>query len=276
MSQQFIPRTSVEIVSEPPRGRIRHAIFDFDGTISYIRDGWQDFMVPMMVEVLAACGTGESAAELEGIVKDFVAHLTGKQTIYQMIRLAEEVAKRGGKPLEPNEYKGIYNARLDPLARDRIEGLRKGNIRREELAVVGSIEFLGELRSRGVRLYLASGTDIEFVRDEAAVLGVADLFDGGIFGALPNYRDFSKEKVIRKIIADFKLGGPELLAVGDGYVEIENSRDVGAVALGVHTPEKNRYDMNTDKRERLLKAGAHLLARDLREGKAILEYLGVR
>ncbi len=274
--QRLIPGTSVEIVSEPPRGRIRHALFDFDGTISYIRDGWQDFMVPMMVELLADCGTGETAAALEGIVKDFVAHLTGKQTIYQMIRLAEEVAKRGGSPLDPLEYKRIYNARLDPLARDRIEGLRSGRIRRADLAIAGSIEFLDELRSRGVRLYLASGTDIEFVRDEAAVLGVADLFDGGIFGALPNFRDFSKDQVIRKIMADFRLGGPELLAVGDGYVEIENSRAVGAVAIGVHTPEKNRYDMNTDKRERLLKAGAHLLAPDLIEGTAILDYLGVR
>ena len=200
-------------------------------------------------------------------------HLTGKQTIYQMIRLAEEVRKRGGRPLEPLEYKRRYNERLDPLARSRIEGLRRGTIAREDLLVPGSAEFLQEMRRRGLSLYLASGTDIEFVRDEAAVLGVDGLFDGGIFGALPNYKDFSKEKVIRKILDDFGLGGPELLVVGDGFVEIENARSVGAVAVGIYTEERNRYHMNTDKRGRLLGAGAHLLAPDLREGRAILDYL---
>ncbi len=116
---------------------------------------------------------------------------------------------------------------------------------------------------------------LEFVRGEAESLDLARYFDGGIFGALPNYRDFSKEKVIRKIIADFGLGGPELLVVGDGYVEIENARQVGAVTVGIWTEERNRYHMNSRKRERLLEAGAHLLAPDLRDGRAMLDWLGV-
>jgi len=228
--------------------------------------------VPMMVEVLAACRSGESEAELLEMVKSFVDHLTGKQTIYQMIRLAEEVKKRGGTPLDPLEYKRQYHQWLLPLAQERIRGLQSGALRRQDLLVAGSVEFL-ELRRRGVKLYLASGTDIEFVRDEAAALEVDQLFDGGIFGALPDYQSFSKEKVIRKILADFALGGPELLVAGDGYVEIENARAVGAVALGIYTEERNRYHLNARKRERLLQAGAHLLAPDLREGQAILDYL---
>ena len=32
------------------RGRIRHALFDFDGTLSLIREGWQDVMIPQMVD----------------------------------------------------------------------------------------------------------------------------------------------------------------------------------------------------------------------------------
>jgi phosphoglycolate phosphatase len=272
---RLIPGTSVEVAAEPPRGRIRHAVLDFDGTISYIRDGWQDFMVPMMVEVLAACGSGESPAEIETQVKEFVDHLTGKQTIYQMLRLAEEVRKRGGTPLDPFEYKRRYHQELEPLARKRIDGLKDGSVAREGLLVAGSLEFLEELRRRGVSLYLASGTDIEMVEEEAAALGVDRLFDGGIYGALPDYKEFSKEKVIRKILADFGLGGPELLVVGDGYVEIENGRAAGAVALGIYTEERNRYHMNSGKRQRLLAAGAHLLAPDLTAGGAILDYLGV-
>jgi len=268
-----IPGTSIEIAAEPVRGRIRHAVFDFDGTISYIRDGWQDFMVPMMVEVLRACGTGESEEDLQRLVIDYVERLTGKQTIYQMIRLAEEVRRRGGKPLEPAEYKKRYHDLLAPLAGSRIRAIAEGRSRRDDFLVAGSLRFLEELRRRGVKMYLASGTDIEFVREEAATLGVDRFFGEAIYGALPDYKEFSKEKVIRKIISDHGLGGPELLVVGDGYVEIENAREVDAVAAGIWTEERNRYHMNARKRDRLLEAGAHLLAPDLLEGREMMDWL---
>ena len=77
------------------RGRIRHALFDFDGTLSLIREGWQGVMIPQMVEWLLETPDHESEAELTAVVKDFVTRLTGKQTIYQMIQLAEEITQRG-------------------------------------------------------------------------------------------------------------------------------------------------------------------------------------
>ena len=51
---RFLPGTSVEIIREvklaaPPR----FALFDFDGTLSLVREGWPDVMIPMMVEELA-------------------------------------------------------------------------------------------------------------------------------------------------------------------------------------------------------------------------------
>lgn len=268
-----IPGTSVQIVDEPVYGHVRHAVFDYDGTVSYMRDGWQDFMVPLMIEVLEACPRHESREELERLVIDFVDHLTGKQTIYQMIRLAEEVQKRGGTARDPLEYKNEYYARLNTEVEQRYADVRSGARQREEFIVEGAEDFLQEARKRGVRCYLATGTDEEYVKDETRVVRLDHYFDGGIFGALANYTEFSKEKVIRKILSDFDLQGPELLIVGDGYVEILNGRSVGAVCLGVHTSEKNKYHMNEDKRDRLLRAGAHLMAPDLRNGDAILNYL---
>ena len=45
---------SVEIVRQGiSASRAKVALFDFDGTLSLIRAGWVDVMVPMMVEVLA-------------------------------------------------------------------------------------------------------------------------------------------------------------------------------------------------------------------------------
>ena len=79
----------------------RVGLFDFDGTISLIRSGWVDVMVPMMVEILADLKTGESEAELHDLVNEFVWRLTGKETIYQMMEFAEHVSKRGGNALDP-------------------------------------------------------------------------------------------------------------------------------------------------------------------------------
>ncbi|MBN1422118.1 MAG: haloacid dehalogenase-like hydrolase [Planctomycetes bacterium] len=263
----------IDILEEPPRGSFRHALFDFDGTISLIRDGWQNVMVPMMVEILRGTGTDETDEALIAVVKESVDYLTGKQTIYQMIRLREEVIARGGTPLEPLDYKRIYYDRLQPIVEERIADLRAGRADPDAFMLAGARPFLEALRALGLRLYLASGTDIECVRDEASVLGIAGLFDGGVYGALPNFKDFSKEKVVRGIIADHGLHGPELLSVGDGYVEIENAREVGAVALGVVSPENNRYDMNKHKRERLIRAGAHILIDDFRQGEEVIAYL---
>ena len=39
-------------------------VFDFDGTLSLIREGWPEIMVPMMVEVLQQTGTDESPEQL--------------------------------------------------------------------------------------------------------------------------------------------------------------------------------------------------------------------
>lgn len=266
--------TAIEIHREIDVDNISHVVFDFDGTISLIRDGWQNVMVPMMVDFLQTeTDTTEPSAELEEIVVEFVDRLTGKQTIYQMMQLGEEIAKRGGTPQEPLAYKDAYNRRLLPVVEERIAGLAAGTLSAEPLRVPMSLEFLRSLREMGITCYLASGTDVEFVRNEAALLGVADFFNGGIFGALREYQKFSKAMVIQKILTDFGLSGSELLIVGDGYVEIENAKAVGAIAVGVASVEDNVYNMNADKRERLIRAGADIIIPDFRDGARLLEYL---
>ena len=274
MKHHFLDNTSIEIHREIQTGNIRHVVFDFDGTISLIRDGWQNVMVPMMVECLQTeTDTTETEAELEALVVEFVDRLTGKQTIYQMMQLSEEIEKRGGTPKEPLAYKDEYNRRLLPVVEDRIAGLTAGTLSAEPLRVLKSLEFLQSLREIGIHCYLASGTDVEFVKNEASLLGVAPYFDGGIFGALREYKKFSKAMVIQKILTDFELSGSELLIIGDGYVEIENAKAVGAIAVGVASVEDNRYNMNADKRERLIRAGADMIIPDFQEGEQLLSYL---
>jgi phosphoglycolate phosphatase-like HAD superfamily hydrolase len=254
------------------RGRIRHALFDFDGTLSLIREGWQGVMIPMMVELLGETPRAEDTSQIEAVVKEFVARLTGKQTIYQMIQLAEEISKRGGTPREPLEYKYLYLRRLNERIAGRIEGLKAGRVVADELMVPGSRSILEAMRARGVRCYLASGTDEPFVLDEAAALGLTPYF-AGIYGAKDDYKTFSKRIVIDRIIAEHALAGPEFVAFGDGYVEIEDTKRVGGIAVGAATDEARRAGIDEWKRQRLIEAGADIIVADFCEQEQLVRYL---
>ncbi len=139
-----------------PRGRFRSVLFDFDGTLSLIREGWPQVMIPMMIEFLQQTQTSETYEQLHHAVEDFVMRLNGRQTIYQMMQLAEEISKRGGKPLDPLEYKREYHDRLLRRIQARLDDLAGHRATPDEWTVPGSHALLENLRQRGVTLYLAS------------------------------------------------------------------------------------------------------------------------
>lgn len=258
-----------------PRGEFRAVLFDFDGTLSLIRRNWPQVMIPMMVDVLAATGTGETRDQLFAQVEEFVMRLNGRQTIYQMIQLADEVRARGATPREPLEYKEQYHELLYRDVGQRVEGLKSGTLRPADLTVPESHRLLGALRERGLELYLASGTDLKYVRDEAQALEVAEFFGPHIYGALDDYQNFSKQMIIDRIIADMGVAGHQVLAFGDGFVEIEETRKVGGVAIGVASEEERREGINQGKRGRLIRAGADIIIGDYRCQERLLEVLGI-
>jgi phosphoglycolate phosphatase len=234
----------------------RVVLFDFDGTLSVIRSGWMNVMVPMMVEILADLKTGESEEQLRGLVEEFVWRLTGKETIYQMIAFAEAVQARGGKSLEPAAYKQMYLDRLWQKIESRVEGLRKGQVDPEQYLVPGSRALLERLKDRGMKMYLASGTDEIYMKEEARLLGVTKYFDGGVYGALDDYKSFSKAILIQRILSTAEFQGNQFLGFGDGYVEIEEVKNVGGVAVGVASEEPACAKVDQWKRERLIGVGA--------------------
>jgi len=273
MTMSFLPGTSIEILNPHLEwGHIRHALFDFDGTISLIREGWQQVMIPMMVEILLGLQTGETEKQLTDLVREFVDRLTGRQTIYQMIRLCEEVRQRGGEPLDPLEYKWIYLDRLWEHIKGRIAALKDGQAMPEQMMVPGALDMLEGMRTRGVACYLASGTDQPYVFDEAAALGITPYF-AGIYGALDDYKSYSKQMVIERIINENHLSGNEFVVFGDGYVEIEDVKAVAGIAVGVATNEATRCGVNEWKRNRLIQAGADVIIPDFREHERLLAYL---
>ena len=272
---RFLPGSNVEVV-RPLKGSAaaKHVLFDFDGTLSLIRQGWPEVMVPMMVEVLQATGTRESPQSLHDLVFEFVMQLNGKQTIYQMIRLAEEVCKRGGSPQQPLAYKQLYHDRLMQRIAGRREALRCGSAARDEMLVPHSLEILEGLRGRGVELYLASGTDERYVLDEVRLLGLDHYFGPHIYGARDDYRAFSKAKVIGRILSQNRVEGDSLLGFGDGYVEIRNVKSAGGTAVAVASDEAGRSGKpDAWKRSRLIGVGADLVIPDFRDWRLLLRYL---
>ncbi len=262
--------------------RIRHGIsarkthvvlFDFDGTISLIRAGWVEVMVPMMVEILLDLKTGESEEALRAEVSEFVARLTGKQTMYQMIALADAVSSRGGTPLDPLEYKRRYLDLLHARIAYRIEELANGSASPEKYLVPGARALLEALHARGLKMFVASGTDEPYMRREADLLDVARYFDGRVYGALDDYKSFSKKILIQRLISAAECAGENLLVFGDGFVEIENVKEVGGVAVGVATDEPECRKVDEWKRERLVNAGADFIVPNFADHEELLATL---
>jgi phosphoglycolate phosphatase len=269
-----LPATHIEIIRPvAARGRVRSVLLDFDGTLSLIREGWQQVMVPMMVEVLRETPRCEDEETVAGVAAAFVEELTGKQTIYQMIRLGEEVEKRGGAACDPLDYKREYLRRLSERIKDRLADLESGRAQPDDFLVPGARPFLEGLVARGASLYLASGTDHADVLREATLLDLPRYFGDRIFGARDRYWEFSKAKLIEEMLRTHDLRGPELLGVGDGFVEIENTRAAGGTAIGVASDEARREGVDEWKRRRLTAAGADIIIPDFREHEALLGYL---
>jgi phosphoglycolate phosphatase len=272
---RFLPGTSVEIVREVQLAAApRFALFDFDGTLSLVREGWPDVMIPMMVEELAATGTPESRTQLAALARNFVMELNGKQTIYQMIRLAEEIRLRQGSPRDPLAYKQEYHDRLMARIAARRTALESGKTRPEELLVPGASAALRLLQERGLELYLASGTDENYVREEVELLGLTPFFGKHIYGAIDDHRKFSKQMVIERILRENNVEGARLIGLGDGYVEIDNIKTAGGTAIAVASDEAGRSGKPDPwKRDRLIGVGADLVIPDFREFPAVCDYL---
>jgi phosphoglycolate phosphatase-like HAD superfamily hydrolase len=257
-----------------PRPEISHVLFDFDGTLSLIRQGWPEVMVPMFVEALPP-RPGETEETLRAMVLNDIMRLNGKQTIYQMIQLADRIRERGGEPNEPLWYKHEYLRRLDRHIGARTGGLAGASIRPDDLLVHGARALLEHLQGLGLSLYLASGTDEYAVKREADWLDISRYFDDHIYGAVDDYKTFSKKIVIERLLREHAITGEQLLAFGDGYVEIENTKQAGGLAVAVASDEANNGSGRVDewKRRRLLGVGADAVIPDFRDAIPLVDYL---
>lgn len=256
---------------KPPRA----ILFDFDGTLSTLRSGWEAVMRPLMLETIDPAGAEGPA--LAQAIDAYIDSSTGIQTIYQMQWLREEVLRRGHSPqvLDAWDYKDEYNRRLMQAICRCIDDVRTGRVPREAHLLEGSVALLDALRAYGIPLYVASGTDDADVKNEAQVLCLTPYFTR-IAGAPHRRADCSKEAVLRALIAEGGLAGNDLLVIGDGKVEIALGREVGARTLGVASDEAARQGINPVKEARLTKAGADWIVGDYTDTEGVLRWMGLQ
>jgi phosphoglycolate phosphatase len=258
----------------PRRPPPRLAVFDFDGTLSLIRGGWTDVMVGMMVEHLVQTPDADDETNVRARVTDFVLDLNGQPTIFQMQRFTDELRRYGGTPDPPEAYHREYLRRLSVRIDGRKAAIREGRSTPDDLLVLGTRTLLQALADRGVELTLASGTEIEFVREEAAVLQIDHFFEGRIYGPGANPRAFSKLGVMQDALDRHRATGELLLGFGDGVAETEIVHGLGGTAIGVASDEVGRSGQPVPwKRTRLIDAGAHVVVPDYAATDELLAWL---
>ncbi len=275
----------VEVIRVIPDELRTCAIFDHDGTISVLREGWEPVMFRLMVD--AILGGDRSSLPphrirvVEERVRGFIDETTGIQSIEQMHGLVELIHEFSLCPasdiLEPIEYKKRYLERLDARIEARLEGLQSGALSVEDFTIKGSVAFVQGLRRAGVTVFLASGSDHANVVNEASALGYAELFDGGIYGSVDDIANDPKRVVLETILT--RLGeqhARQVVTFGDGPVEMRETLKRGGLAVGVASDEVRRYGLNPRKRTRLIEAGAAVVVGDFAKPDLILRLTGLK
>ena len=281
----YLPNTEIEIINKwEEKPQIKHAIFDHDGTISTLREGWELIMGPMMIKAILGDKFLEADESLYPKVKarsdEFIDKTTGIQTLVQMKGLIELIREFGCVPedkiLDEFGYKQIYNDELLIMVKVREEKFLKGELSLEDFTLKNAVPFLQKLHDAGVKLYLASGTDETDVKSEARVLGYDHLFEGRIYGAVGDITKEAKKIVLDRILDSIGESAFGTIATfGDGPVEMRETKKRDGIAIGIASNELRRYGLNENKRTRLIKAGADIIVPDFSQIPQLLSLLNI-
>ena len=285
-SARYHGDSGIEIVSTPPpAGPVTHVLFDNDGTLSVLRQGWDESMESMMVRSILGDSRHRADERLHRRVQErvrkYIDMTTGIQTLAQMQGLVELVREFGLVPdadvKSAEGYKSLYGQELNALVSPRIAKLESGELDAESFVLQGARALLKALHAAGVKLFLASGADESYVRADAKALGYAAHFEGRIHGAVGDVKIEAKKIVLETILSEIRTARAGLfITFGDGPVEIRETKRRGGYAVGVASDEVRRSGWNWSKRTRLIEAGADLVVPDFSRTETLLELLGVR
>jgi phosphoglycolate phosphatase len=262
---------NVEWINESPhRIHATHVIFDFDGTLSWLRSGWPDVMARLFAGFIQ--GPAANFPETRIRLRREILALNGRPSIYQIRRFEEMASELNATPPPAEQLLQIYLRRLDDVIQQRAGAVMSGATPAETFVIAGALPLLRELSQRGLKLFILSGTAELDVRREVELLGLKSFFEDRIHGSAPG-REFSKKQVIDRIIDKEGISGSQLFSFGDGPVETAFTKAVGGKAVGVASDENVNGSgcVDPDKREHLIRAGVDAIIPDYRNTRWILD-----
>jgi FMN phosphatase YigB (HAD superfamily) len=253
---------------------LSHIVFDFDGTLSWLRHGWPAMMRDLFREHVPR-QNGESSEALDELLEREILNLNGQPTIFQMRRCCELIALRGGTAPDPESLRIEYQRRLDEAIARRTQRIRSGQAHADDYLLFGARPFLSYLSQQGLTLAILSSTVVERVQEEAQLLDIAPFFGRHIYGGVGDPLLFSKRAVFERLLREEGIEAAALVSFGDGPVEIADTRQLGGIAIGVCSDEHVNGSgvCHPLKQRQLAEAGAHCLVPDFRDCIQLIELL---
>jgi phosphoglycolate phosphatase len=161
---------------------ITHVIFDFDGTLSWLRHGWPDIMIDLFCDFVPT--------ELQGFInfrneiRRDVLRLNGKPSIHQITAFCERAGRLGINTPDRESLLRSYSVRLAAVVSERIQMLESAEAKPADFVIAGAFDLLAMLKARKLTLIILSGTIEADVKREAALLGLAPFFGKHILFAV--------------------------------------------------------------------------------------------
>ena len=178
---------------------IKYLFFDFDGTVSDVRELAED----CLVEVFDEHGFKFNRKKAKKLLGTKMP----------------EIFKKLGLHLSfvDNARKKFY--------KKMIKGVEEG---KAKLCV--SVKPLWKLKKRGCKFVVISNSETRFIKTSMRKLGIDKLF-GEVYGA----KKFgTKDELLEKLFKKYKIRPCEAAYIGDRFSDIEYAREAGCWAIAIH------------------------------------------
>ena len=258
-----------------PRPEISHVLFDFDGTLSLIRQGWPEVMVPMFVEALPRLpGETEDDVRAAGARRHHAAQRQADDLSDDPARRADPRARRPS----PTSRSGTSTSTCGGWKRTSAPappGSPSGAIRPTSCWSTAPGRCWSTCATAAFRsTWPAAPTNPpSSARPNCSTSPATSAATST--GPSTTTSSFPRRWSSTASCSEHGITGRQLLSFGDGYVEIENTKQVGGLAVAVASDEAHNGSGRVDewKRQRLLGVGADAVIPDFRDAIPFVDYL---
>ena len=255
-----------------PRQEATHVIFDFDGTLSWIRHGWPEVMQRAMGPRFPLKDR-ETEEDIREYLFREMYRFNGQPTPLFMAEMAREIQSRAAEA-DPDEMFQTFLAALNERAHDRHDKIRTRKCPPDDYIVYGGRAFIECLIEAGLKVIILSGNPHDQVNEEADLLDISRYCEGHVYGHT-DAENFCKQSVIEKLMNEEGFSGENLIAIGDGAAEIKATKALNGLAIAICSDEEVNGSGVIDKNKLpiLLDGGADCVIADYREPTTLLNLL---